>query len=155
MNEKKITKKERNEKLTNRYMVQLTWGVVGILVFIGIYRACLTPSTLVLVQPFSWVMTVIFALGAIALVVLGKTGVIKNTSSAYHYAAFSGVCAVFALWLALFNRLRVIIEDVAQTVLNNPNLMVSSYWNIRIPIILIIAYLVIAFIVFAIKVTRK
>lgn len=155
MSETKITKRERNEKLTNRYMVQLTWGIVGILIFILVYRACLKPSTLVMVQPFAWVMTAVFPISAIVLTFLGKSGVIKNKSRAYNYAIFTGVCTFFALWLALFNKLRMVLESLARTILNNPNIMVSSYWNVRIPIILIVAYLVISFIVFAIKVTRK
>jgi len=155
MNEKTMSKRERNERLTNRYMIQLTWGVIGILAFIGIYRASLNPNSLVMIQPFAWVMTAVFALGAIVLVVLGKIGVIENASRAYNYSILSGVCAVFALWLALYNKIRMILEDMVQTVFNNPNLIVSSYWNVRIPIILIVAYLVISFIVFAVKVTRK
>ena len=118
MSETKITKRERNEKLTNRYMVQLTWGIVGILIFILVYRACLKPSTLVMVQPFAWVMTAVFPISAIVLTFLGKSGVIKNKSRAYNYAIFTGVCTFFALWLAytvfLFRR-RIFKKRYAHT----------------------------------------
>ncbi len=155
MKKTKETKRERNEKLTNRYMIQLSWGVLGIIAFVLIYNASKNADTLVMIQPLAWILTGVFTAGAFLLWVLGKTGIINNTDRAYNYAIFTSVCALFSLWLALYNRLRMIMEDVLQAITQNPTLIVDSYWNVRIPIILIVAYLVIAFIVFAVKVTKK
>lgn len=153
--QKGLTKSEKNEKLTNWYMITLTWGVVGIIALL-LYKNCYTTmSILPYINVINWALTAIFAIGAILLFVLGKINVIRNTSRANNYAIFLGVCGLTTLWLALYNKIRLILESAAQTLLNNPALTVSSYWNINIPIIAIGAYLVIAFIVYVIKVTRK
>ncbi len=153
--QKGLTKAEKNEKLTNWYMITLTWGVVGIIALL-LYKNCYTTmSILPYINVINWALTAIFAIGAIVLFVLGKINVIKNTSRANNYAIFLGVCGLTTLWLALYNKIRLILESASQTLLNNPALTVSSYWNINIPIIAIGAYLIITFIVYVIKVTRK
>lgn len=145
----------KKEKLTNWYMITLTWGVVGIIALL-LYKNCYTTmSILEHINIINWTLTGVFAAAAILVFILGKCNVIKNTSRANNYSIFLGVCGLTTLWLALYNKLRVIIEGVARTLLNNPTLSVSSYWNIRIPIIAICAYLVISFIVYVIKVTKK
>ena len=106
-------------------------------------------------QPLMWVLTGVFAAGAAVLFALGKTGVIKNGKRANNYAIFLGVCALVGLWLALYNKLRPVMETCARAILRNPNLTVSSYWNVWLPMIAIVVYLVAAFIYFAVKVTRK
>jgi hypothetical protein len=150
-----MSKHERNEKLTNWYMINLTWGVVGILALTAIYRASHYVNTLMMIQPMAWVLTGVFALGAIALFVLGKTQAIKNTSRANNYAIFTAVCALVSLWLALYNKLRMPLESLLRTITGNASLMVSSYWNVWIPMALIGVYLVGAFIYLVIKLAKR
>ena len=154
-NEKRHDRIAQKERLTNMYMINFTWGIVGILAFLYIGSLYKNTSVLVHMQTINWVLTAIFAVAAVVLFVLAKTGVIKNTSRANNYGIFMGVCALFGLWLALYNKIRPVMEIVAQKLLGNSNLMVSSYWNTRIPIIAICIYLVVAFIVYAIKVTKN
>ena len=151
-NEKKISKKEQNERLTNWYLINLSWGVVGILALLLISRGYNNAGTILSMQPVMWVLTGVFALGTIALFAIGNT---KKSARINHYAIFSGVCTLVALWIALYNKIRPILESTLRTVLGNPNLNVYSYWNVRVPIIAIGIYLVVTFIWYAIKVTRK
>ncbi len=153
--EKKALRQERaaeKERLTNMYMINLTWGVVGIIAFIMLGTCYRTVNILVHMQMVTWILTGVFAAAAIGLFAIGKA---KNKSRAVNYSIFLGVCTLCSLWLSLYNVLRPLIEKAARVVLGNPNLMVSSYWNTRLPIIGICIYLVVAFIVYAVKVTKK
>lgn len=150
--QQKMTKHERNEHLTNWYMINLSWGIVGILGLVAIYRGYRNMNLLLHMQTIVWVLTGIFAAGTIALIVIGK---IKNSIRANHYAILTAACTVVSLWLAFYNKLRLVLENVSRTLLGNPNLTVSSYWNVWIPMIGIGVYLVAAFIYYLIKVTRK
>lgn len=154
-NEKRQERFARKEKLTNWYMINLTWGVVGILALLFIGNLYRSSSMVAHMQLVNWILTAVFAVAAVVLFVLGKSGKVKNASRANNYGIFMGVCAVVSLWLALYNRIRPVMEAVAQKVLGNPNLAVYSYWNTRIPIIAICVYLVVAFVVYAVKVTKK
>ena len=150
-----MTRHERNEHLTNWYMINLCWAIAGILGLTAIYYGYRIVNTILAMQPLMWVLTGVFAAGAAVLFALGKTGVIKNGKRANNYAIFLGVCALVGLWLALYNKLRPVMETCARAILRNPNLTVSSYWNVWLPMIAIVVYLVAAFIYFAVKVTRK
>ena len=150
-----VSRKERNEHLTNWYMINLSFGVLGIILLLFFKSGYNNMSLLPYMKTFSWILTAIFALGAIVVFVLGKSNVIKNMKRAGHYSILLIVCALVALWLALYNDLRPVIESIARTVLNNPNLTVYSYWNVRIPIIGICAYLVIALIGYIIACSKK
>lgn len=156
--ERKLRRQEkyqRKEALTNKYMINLTLGIAGIIVLLILRAMYRNVTTLMHMQTITWVLTGLFAVGAVVLFALGKTGKIKNASRAANYAILLVICAVVALWLSMYNTLRPIMESAARVILGNPALTVTSYWNIRIPIIAIIVYLVVAFIVYAIKVTRK
>ncbi len=154
-NEKRQERMAHKERLTNMYMINLSWGMVGIIALLFIGSLYKSTAVIAHMQTVCWVLTAVFAVLAVVLFVLGKSGKVKNASRANNYGIFMGICAVVSLWLAFYNRIRPVMEAVAQKVLGNPNLAVSSYWNIRIPIIAICVYLVVAFIVYAVKVTRK
>ncbi|MEE1012993.1 MAG: hypothetical protein U0L92_01585 [Clostridia bacterium] len=150
--QQKMTRHERNEHLTNWYMINLSWGIVGILALLAIKHGYQNINLILKMQPIVWVLTGIFAAGTIALVILGK---VKNSTRANHYAFLTGACTFVSLWLAFYNKIRLVLENVARTLLGNPNLTVSSYWNVWIPMIGIGLYLVVAFIYYAIKLAQK
>ena len=152
---KKVSKRDEKERLTNWYMINLCWGIVGILGLTVIYRGYRSTSTILYMQPLMWILTGVFAVGAIVLFVLSKCNIVKNTKRVNNYGVFLCICTLVSLWLALYNILRPIIENCARSILGNPNLTVSSYWNVWISMILIAVYLVIAFIWYAIKIARK
>ena len=151
----RITRRERNEHLTNWYMINLCWGIAGIFVLILLYYGYNNVNTILAMQPMMWVFVGLFAAGAAVVWILGKTGVIKNTKRANHYAIFLIICLLAALWLALYNHIRPVLENCARIILNRPELTVSSYWNVWLLMIAIGIYLVGAFIYYVIKVTRK
>ena len=73
-----MTRHERNEHLTNWYMINLCWAIAGILGLTAIYYGYRNVNTILAMQPLMWVLTGVFAAGAAVLFALGKTGVIKN-----------------------------------------------------------------------------
>lgn len=142
----------RKEHLTNLYMIQLSLGLLGIVIlslFSNLYK---NPKTLIHMQTVTWILFGIFTAVCIALVIIGKS---KKCSRCLNYGLLSGICAIITLWLSLFNKIRVILENVVRSVTGNEMLSISSFWNIRVPIILIIAYLVIAFIVYCVMIAKK
>ncbi len=147
-------KEAKAEKLTNWYMINLSFGVLAIIVLLILRKLYRTPSVLIYMQSVAWVLTGLFALGAIVLFTLGKTKVIKNCARARNYSIFLGVCALGSLWLALYNRLRIPLEKVVRIITRNPSQTVSSYWNIYLLIIGVVAYLVIAFVIYLIKLRK-
>ena len=148
-NERLRSKSERADKLTNWYMINLCYGVLAIIAAIILRRLYDTPSVLVYMQTVTWIATGVFVAAAAVLFALGKSGNIKNISRARNYSIFMLACALGSLWLALFNKIRPIMEKVVQSVASNR--IVSSYWNTRILIIAIVAYLVIAFVYYVVK----
>ena len=103
---KKIRDKEqRREKLTNWYMINLSFGILAIIAVLILRQLYLMPSMLSYMQIVTWVMTGVFAAAAIVVLSLGLTGKIKNKQRAVNYSIFLGVCALGSLWLALYNKI--------------------------------------------------
>lgn len=152
-NSNKITKRERNEQLTNWYLINLCWGIIGFIVLIFIKNGYSSGDTIGFMQPMMWVLTGAFAISAIAFYVIGKK--YNKGQRVINYSAFMFVCTIVSLWLAFYNKIRPIIESVAQTLLRNPLLTIGTFWNVWIPMIAIGVYLVVTFIWLTIKVTRK
>ncbi len=150
-NERLMNKAKKAEKLTNWYMINLCYGILAIIVILILRQLYRTPSTLVYMQTVTWIATGVFALAAVLLFVLGKTGKIKNYSRARNYSIFMLVCALGFLWLSLYNKIRIYAERAVHAITGNPGLAVSSYWNVNLLIIGVAAYLVIAFIYYVIR----
>lgn len=146
-------KKER-ERLTNWYMINLGWGLVGLVVLTFIYYGYRSTSMLLHMPTIIWVMTGVFAVAALVVFLLGLKGVIHNRSRANHYAILLAVCTVASLWLAFYNQIRVVLENVLRSVTGNSALSVGSYWNVWTLMIGIGVYLVIAFIWYLVKERR-
>lgn len=148
----KINKKEQ---LTNWYMINLCWGIVGLIALTTADKGYKNVNTLLHMQTVMYIFTGVFAAGAIALFAIAASNKAKNIKRLKNYGFFSLICAFVSLWLALYNKLRPIIEKCIQGITNNASFTVSSYWNIKIPIILIIVYLIAAFIYYLIKIIKK
>lgn len=150
-NKMRAERERRRESLTNWYMINLSFGLLAIIVVLLMNNLYRVGTTLVYTQIMSWCLVGVFAAAAIVLFVLGKRGVIRKKKRAYHYAEFMGVCALVSLWLALYNKIRYYAEIALVKITGNESLTISSYWNIRVIIIGIIAYLVIGFIYYIVK----
>ncbi len=147
-----MTRRERNDHLTNWYMITLCWGITGILALLAVQHGYATPSTLLYMQPILWILTGVLALLAVGLFLFAKS---KNSVRANHYGWFVGVCALVALWLALYNKLRPILESFLRNILGHPEFTLTSFWNTRIPIIGIAVYLILGLIYFVCKVVKE
>ena len=149
-----MEREQKREKLTNWYMINLSFGILAIIVVLILRQFYYKPSVLEYMPMVTWIMTGVFAAAAIVLLVLGVKGVIKNSKRAKNYAIFMGVCALGSLWLALYNKIRMYAEIGLQKITGNENLLINSHWNINLLIIGIVAYLIIAFIYYLIKLYR-
>lgn len=163
-----MTKRERNaeknkrlherevkrEKITNWYMINFSFGVLAIVVLMVFRQFYKTSSVLEYMQMITWILTGVFAAAAGLIFLLGRNGKIKNTSRANNYAIFLGVCALGALWLSLYNKIRFIMENVLVKVTGNSMISISSHWNVAILIYGVILYLVIAFIFYVVKLNK-
>lgn len=153
-NKLRAQREKRRESLTNWYMINLSFGLLAIVVILLIGNLYRSGDTVGYMQIVAWVLTGVFAAAAILLVILGRCGVIKNRKRAYHYAEFMGVCALGSLWLALFNKIRYYAEMALIKITGNQALTINSHWNIRMLIIAIVAYLIIAFVYYIVKLSR-
>ena len=135
-----MSRREQNDRLANWYMINLGWSLLAIFVLLGIRQGYRSSSTILYMQGAMWVFTAVFAVCAVVLFSLAKAGIFQNALRARHYGYFMIACTGVGLWLALFN---------------NPALTVSSYWNIRIPMIGIAIYLIIGFIYLVVKSVKK
>lgn len=147
--EKRRAKKERIDKLTNWFMINLSWGVVGIIALGFVETAFSNPST-VLTAPtvMKWLAAVFFVLAAV-LYLLGKFGVLKNKKRATDYSIFLAVLTLVSLWIGFYAPIRNFVIAIIPALKN----LRSEWWYAWSLRYILIAYLVVAFIVVAIKTT--
>lgn len=136
--EKKLARKAVIDKATNRFMINLVWGIVLIIALLYMQ------NTLVINPGSMKIPAIIFAVMAVALFVCGKIGVIKNKGRAYDYAVFTAVLTVGSLIMAYYPKIRLVVGTSLD----------SRWWVTWAPITLVLAYLVFAFIWTAITVAR-
>ena len=76
IHEEKLAKKraseEYKEHLTNRYMLQLSWGIVGIIALLYIGSLYRDVNVLVYMQTVTWILTGVFAVGGLVVFGLGN-----------------------------------------------------------------------------------
>ena len=145
--EKRRAKREKIDKMTNWYMINLTWGVVCF-ILLGFVENLYGSASTVLTAPFAMkIVGIVLALGAILLFVLGKIGIIKNTKRAYDYAIFVGIAALSSLWIGFYAVIRTAVIGLAPAL----GALRSEWWYAWGFRYLIAAYLIIAFIVVTVK----
>lgn len=145
--EKRRERQVSIDKLTNWYMINLSWGIVGIVALRIIESGYGSADTILQMPIIMKVFAAVFAVCAIALFACGKTGVIKNTSRAYNYAIFTCVAALLSLWIGFFAQIRLLVCKVIPFLYG----IDSRWWISWGPIIGIIVYLVLALIWTGIK----
>ena len=145
--EKRRAKKENIDKMTNWYMINLTWGVVCF-ILLGFVENLYGSASTVLTAPLVMkIVGIVLALGAILLFVLGMPGIIKNTKRAYNYAIFVGIAALSSLWIGFYAVIRSAIIRIIPAL----GALRSEWWYAWGFRYLIAAYLVIAFVVVTVK----
>lgn len=136
--EKKLAKRAKIDKATNRFMINLVWGIVLIIALLYMQNTLMVNSGAMKIP------AIIFAVAAVALFVCGKLGVIKNKGRAYDYAIFTAVLAVGSLIIAYYTKIRLVIGTSLD----------SRWWITWAPVTIIVVYLVLAFIWTVITVAR-
>lgn len=145
--ERRRAKREKIDKLTNWYMINLSWGVLCFIA-LGIVENLYGSASTVLTAPLTMkIVGLVLAIASIAVFVLGKTGVIKNTKRANHYSIFLGVAALVSLWIGFYAVIRSAVITVIPALAN----LRSEWWFAWGFRYLIAIYLILGFIVISIK----
>ncbi len=151
-NEARKQRRAEKDRLTNQFMIQLSYGVLGIVILYTISSLYKNINTLVYMNIVTWVLFGIFAVASIVMII---TGAIKKLSRVKNYGYMFIACSIVSLWLSLYNPIRPIMQSALRNITGNDALSISSMWNTRIPMIAIVIYLVVAFIVYCVKVSKK
>lgn len=138
--QKKAVKKAKVEKVTNWFMINLAWGVLGFIVLRYMEQSIITPPN------GMYIPAIIFGVIAAALLVLGLTKVIKNKNRAIHYAVFSAIVAIICLYFNFYPSIRNTFPSLISI------LRTSQWWTTNLVSLGIGVYLVGAFIYTSIKV---
>ena len=146
--EKKREKRQLLDRLTNRFMINLSWGVAGIVALRVIERGYSSSDTILQMPVIMKVFAGIFAVLAIALAVCGKMKVIKNTTRCYDYAIFTGVVALTALWIGFYDKIIFFVRNVLNITVNDSRWFIS--WGLIVGIVI---YLVLMLVWTVIRVT--
>lgn len=148
--EKRREKQERIEHLTNWYMINLSWGVAG-LIALGFVESAYANAATILTAPIVMrILGAVFLLGAALVFVLGKSGVIKNTKRAIHYSVFLLVTSAVSFWIGFYTYIR----NVVVAVIPSLSALRSEWWFVWSFRYILVAYLLVAFIVVTVKTTR-
>ena len=145
--EKRRAKREKIEKLTNWYMINLSWGVLGFIALGLVERLYGSASTVLTAPIVMKVIGAVFAVSAAALFVIAKAAKIKNTQRAVNYSIFLGVIALISLCIGFYSNIRNLLVT-AIPMLGNLRSEWWYAWGFRY---LLIIYLAAAFIVVTIK----
>ncbi len=145
---KRREKKEKIDKLTNWYMINLSWGVVG-LIALGFVESAFSGLYINTVPTVMKVLAALFFVFAAVLFALGKTNVIKNTKRANNYAIFMAVVGLAALWIGFYAKIRNLVVGIIPSL----GYLRSEWWYACSIRYVLVAYLVVAFIVITIRTT--
>ncbi len=146
--EKKRAKREKIDKTTNQYMVNLAWGVL-VIILLRLVESGYNSMDTVLQMPVTMrVFSGIFAVLAVGLFVCGGKNVWNKKSAFLGYGAFAVAMALTSLWIGFYADIRNFFGEIAPSVLNAD----SRWWISRGPIVVVVVYLVVTLIWTAIKV---
>lgn len=146
--ERKREKKATIDKLTNWYMINLAWGILGI-VFLRIIESGYNSTNMLLKMPVIMKVFIgVFALIAIALFVCGKFLLAKYKSRFYNYGIFSCVLTLISAWIGFFPQIRSFLAGMFPSLYS----LDSRWWVSWGIIILIAVYLVVSLISTSVKI---
>lgn len=140
--ERRRERRESVDRLTNGYMINLAWGILGI-VALRFVESGYSSADTVLVMPLAMkILAAVFAAAAICLFVLGGTGVIKNRRRANNYGIFAVALTVVSAWIGFFQQIRLAAVKLIPQLYS----VDSRWWISWGPITLLVIYLVAALI---------
>ncbi len=139
--EKKMAKREKIDKATNKFMINLSWGIL-VIILIRIIENGFTGSAVLVMPTVMKVLAVVFALIATGLFVCGKMSVLKNKQRVYDYAIFTVALTVGSLIIGFYSKIRLIAGGISPQLLN----VDSRWWFSWGLIVGVVAYLVVMFV---------
>lgn len=149
MAEKKQQRKikhEKQEHLVNWYMINMCWGIFAIILLKFIDNGYLSGSTVGIMNPFMWTVTGVLAAGAVAVFILGKIGIIKNSKRANNYTVFLGISAIGSALVVLYPQIRTALMPMIPALSS-----VHSSWRVYWMMLAIVLYLLIALVYYFVK----
>jgi len=147
--EKRIEKKAKIDKATNRFMINLSWGIVAILGLRFVENGFLG-SMAVSMPTIMKVLAAVFAVIAIGLAICGKMNVFKNTSRTFDYAVFSLVVSLVCLFIGFYAPIRLFLGGFSEKLLS----IDSRWWISKGPIAAIVIYLILDFLWIGYKIAK-
>ena len=156
--QRRIQKHERKEQLTNMYMIQMTYGIVGVILLryiqAGYSWADRGTAPWDKIMPFLMNSALLlFAAGAGVLALLLALGKMKNVSRTKNYVVFLSALALVTMWIKYYNAFRIqlwnLILKVFPKVYQN-----ADFGRFYILMYCVGVYLVIGFIVYSVKLYR-
>lgn len=147
--QKRMEKRAKIDKATNRFMINLSWGLLGILCLRFVENGFLG-SAAASMPTVMKVLAGVFAAVAIALAVCGKYRVFKNTSRTFDYSIFAAVVCLVSLFIGFYAPIRLFLGSMFKGLLS----VDSRWWISRGPITLIVVYLIVDFLWIAFKIAR-
>lgn len=139
--EKKLAKKAKIDKATNKFMINLSWGIF-VIILIRIIENGFTGSSVIVMPTIMKVIAAVFAVVAIGLFVCGKMNVLKNKQRVYDYAIFAVALTVGSLIIGFYSKIRLVAGGISPQLLN----IDSRWWFSWGLIVAVVAYLVVMFI---------
>ena len=147
--EKRREKRERIDKLTNWFMINLSWGVLGLIVLRFVESAYSNVSTVLTAPIVVRILAAVFLICGAVVFGISKSGKIKNVGRAKNYSIFLGVLTLISLWLGFWVQIRNVVIAVIPALSS----LRSEWWYVWSLRYLLVAYLVVAFVVVTVKTT--
>ncbi len=140
--ERKRAKRESVDRLTNGYMINLAWGILGIVVLRFVESGYSSADTVLIMPYVMKTLAAVFAAAAVCLFILGGTGVIKNSRRARNYGIFAVALTVVSAWIGFFQQIRLAAIKLFPQLYS----LDSRWWISWGPITLLVIYLILALI---------
>ncbi len=147
--EKNRAKRAKIESTTNKYMINLAWGIFVIILFRFIETGYMSSDTVLIMPTLMKVVASVLAVIGVALCICGKLNIANRRETFYNYGIFAFVMMAGAFWVGFFNQIRNFFVEINPVISN----IDSRWWISRGPISVIAIYLVITLIWTTIKIT--
>lgn len=146
--EKLRAKRARIDSITNKYMVNLAWGIFVIILLRFVESGFMSVDMIASMPTTMKVFAVIFGVLAVGLIVCGKLNVLEKGKNFYGYGMFAVVLTLGSAWIGFYTKIRLVLGNINPSLLN----LDSRWWISWGPIIAVGVYLVITLIVTIIRV---
>lgn len=151
--QRNIQKHNEKERLTNMYMIQMTYGILGVILlrYLQAGYSYIHRSPWNTVIPVGMlILIVLFAAGAGTLALLFSLGKVENVSRAKNYTIFLCALTLVAMWIRFYNQLYGAVYKIIPAV-SRVNSQFGQFYLLMCGIGL---YLVIEFVVYTVRISR-